>query len=186
MYYMRLEEAKKLADMGEEDDDRIKFSEYLSDNVTMWRFPFPDEDEMIASEFVNAVYDKGFNLPVGDVEVNHAEICVHNTHKGGGYGVNIFLPCPNSKEATYRMSNNGAGEQFLRVRFQAIRNGEEKTIFECARCGQLQRFSDEDVAKIKERAMEYYEVYKKKGESKADEADRGIYEYAVKVIERFK
>jgi len=191
MYYMRLSEAQELAKQGARDDDGITFESYLTDNATMFRFPFPDEDEGIPA---NCQYDKGFNIPAGDLEdVGHSTICVGNTHKNGFHNMNIMIPCPYSKDfkdlildGKVKQSNGGAGEQFLTVRFQAIRDGKEKTIFECSRCGQLQRFSDDDIDKIKERAKEYFECYNREGKNLSYKGDQGLYDQAIKIINRIK
>jgi len=195
MYYMRLEEAQELAKQGARDDDGISFEEYLKDEETRWRFPFPDEDEGIEED---CKYNKGFDLPVGDVEVNHSNLCFSHQNESGGHNVNVFIPCLHSKDfkdleawanGKISLSTGGAGEQFLTVLFNAIRDGKEKTIFSCARCGQQQRFGDDDVEKIKERALEYYKDYKQIDEKtgyKREYGNQGLYEYAKKIIERIK
>jgi len=166
MYYMRLEEAQKLAEQGAMDDDKISFKEYLADNQTKWRFPFPDEDNGIPK---GCQYNKSFMVPSGDIEVEHSEIWFHNERKGGGGGFNISIPCPHSEEfkklcgakVGVSTSVGGSGEQMLNVIMEGIRDGEngdrvKKTIFECSRCESMQRFSDDDIEKLKERAKEYY------------------------------
>jgi hypothetical protein len=174
MYYLTLKEAQELAAVGARDDDGVLFSEYLSDNTTRFRFPFPGEDGTSFFEVDREPF-KTFALPC-PVEVNHEPIVVHNTHFGGGYGMNIWIPCPHDKTFTLKTSNGGAGEQFICVEFEALRDGKVKTIFKCARCGQSQRFDDADIAKIKIRALEYYAVYAT--------SNPGLYDYAMKVIER--
>lgn len=185
MYYMRLETAKELAERGECDDDGIAFKSYLSDNVTRFRFPFPDEDGGIKAD---CKYDKGFDLPAASITVDHDRLCFHNTHANGGYGINVFIPCPHSKEFKDQgigISNGGAGEQFVTVRFQAIRNGEEKTIFACARCGKQQCFDTSQITVIKERATEYFEAYKPRTNDPKS-GNKGLYNYANKVIALIK
>jgi hypothetical protein len=189
MYYMRLEEAQKLARMGARDDDGIKFQDYLEDNETRFRFPFPDEDGCDHIILVGKSHEKGFDIPAGIIEVDHSEICVGNEHRGGGHNVNIFLPCIHSEEfkkTGLRLSNGGAGEQYLTVLFQAMREGKEKTIFACPRCGAQQRFGDEDIEKLKAYAMEYFEPYNREGKNAEYGGNQGLYDYAKKVIERIK
>jgi hypothetical protein len=48
----------------------------------------------------------------------------------------------------------------------------------------MQRFSDEDVQKIKARAIEYFSVYKR--EDYTYGGDKHMYEYAMKIIDRIK
>lgn len=191
MYYMRLSEAEKLAAQGKHDDDGILFSEYLKDNTTRWRFPFPDEDVMENAGTLHAIedHDRGFDLPAGDVEINHATICFSNQHHNGHYNMNIILPCPHSQEFKnlgIKTSNNGAGEQFLTVRYTAIRNGKEKTIFSCARCEGEQWLDNVDVEKIKSQATEYFECYNRVGKGIAYGGDQALYDYAMGIIERIK
>ena len=129
MYYLKLNEAQEMAALGLADDDGITFKEYLGDNVTRWRFPWPEEDDLKGS-FVEREPFKSFDLPC-PVAVNHQDIVVHNKHKSGGYGMNIWIPCPHSPEFHLETSTGGAGEQFVSVKFQALRDGKEKTIFAC-------------------------------------------------------
>ena len=161
MYYMRLSEAQKLANQGAVDDDGIKFKDYLSDGITKFRFPFPDEDEGIPGM---CQFDKSFMIPAGEIkDIGHTEICISNSIQRGN-NVNIFLPCPNSEEFKklgIKTSSGGVGTQYLLVMMEGIREGKKKTIFECARCHQMQRFSDDDILIIKEAAKEYYKVYEK-------------------------
>lgn len=195
MYYMRLGRAKQLAELGARDDDKIAFSDYLKDNVTKWRFAFPDEDTHDTVQQNRWAHDKTFMLPAGGVEVSHDTITIHNEHKKGGHGINIFVPCPHSKEFNIKMSSGGAGEQFVGVLFQAMRDHiggdgkivrKEKTIFQCARCGAMQRFSDEDIEKIKARTKEYFEVYNMKDKNPTYKGDQARYDYAMEVINRIK
>lgn len=180
MYYLTLAEARTLAARGARDDDGVTFKEYLEDNVTRFRFAWPDEDgQTFEVHGGEREPFRTFAMPA-PVEVGHDTISFHNTHIGGGYGINIMIPCPHSSGFNLAMSNGGPGEQFVCVEFQAIRDGQEKTIFKCARCGQSQRFDDADVEKIKARAREYYSVYNH------DNGNKSLYEYAMKVIERIK
>ena len=185
MYYMRLSEAQQLAKEGKKDNDGILFSDYLKDNETKFRFPFPDEDQGIPD---NCQYNKSFIIPAGDIEVGHKEICISNSIDGS-YNVNIFLPCLYSKEfqnLKIKTSTGGIGEQYLLVIMEAIREGKKKTIFECARCHQMQRFSGNDIEKIKARATEHYNSYKpiKAIEGELIEGNQNLFDYAMEVIKR--
>jgi len=182
MYYMRLEEAQQLARMGAKHDDDINFKEYLQDNATMFRFPFPDEDNGIPE---NCEFDRGVKIPAGRIDVRHDEVVIWNENKKGGNGMNIFIPCPHSnafKDKNIKLSIGGTGEQYLYIRFQAIRDGKEKTIFNCARGGQLQRFDDDIIAKIKERAKEFFAVPK----NTVTEEEKKEYNEMLKIIDRIK
>lgn len=189
MYYMRLSEAQELAEQGKKDNDGIKFSDYLKDNQTKWRFPFPDEDKGIPAD---CKYNKYFTIPAGGVEVNHREICISNSIDGS-CNVNIFIPCLHSKEFKklgIKTSCGGAGEQQLNVIMEGIRDDENgkrvtKTIFECARCHQMQRFTDDDIVKIKARAIEHYKIYDTTGKGEHyTGGNQGLYDYAMEIIKR--
>jgi hypothetical protein len=188
MYYMRLSEAQELAEQGRKDDDGISFASYIDDNQTKFRFPFPDEDNGIPN---NCQYNKSFKIPAGDIEVGHQDICVSNSIDGGD-NVNIFIPCLYSKEFKQmgiKTSYGGIGEQFLDVTMEAIRTDEngkkvKKTIFECSRCHQMQRFSDEDVKKIKARATEYFKAVIPYDTTGKNPAYQGLFDYAMEVIKR--
>jgi len=193
MYYMTLREAQTLAGMGVQDDDQIPFSDYLKDGVTRFRFPFPNEE---GKDLLSLKHDTSFILPVGDVEVNHDRICISNELNGGGHNVNIFIPCLYSKEFKdmgIKTSNAGVGEQMLGVKFQGMRlkegstiEFEEKTIFECSRCGQQQRFGSSDIEKIKARATEYYKVYDMTGKNPRYDGDQEKFNNAMKIINLLK
>lgn len=190
MYYMRLVEAQALAAMGAKDDDGIPFKEYLADNVTRFRFPFPDEDDGLQTDNPRYDFERGYLVPAGDVEINHSTITVANQFKGGGNNVNILLACPYSqefKDARIKTSTGGAGPQMLEVLYEGIRDGEVKTVFACARCGAQQRFSSDDVEKIKTATKEYYSHYDCTGKSEEYERLHGPqsrYDTALKIIER--
>jgi len=148
------------------------------------------EDNKSPAEFHSLGYNRGFDIPAGKLEdVGHDRLCFHNTHNNGGYGINIFVPCPHSKEfadAGIKTSTGGAGEQFLTVLFEGIRDGKIKTIFACARCGQEQRFRDDGIVKIKDRAREYFAVYDRTGKGELYGGNQGLFDNAMKVIERIK
>lgn len=174
MYYMRLSQAQKLASIGAVDDDKISFLEYCTDGVTRFRFPFPDEDGveeagLYSNGYIKA-FDRGFLVPVPDgIEINHTHKCAGNTLCDGTHNVNMFIPCIYSEEfknTGIQLSSGGAGQRYINIMYKAMRpkivDGKEtkelvlSTLFECARCGQLQRVSNEEMARIKEMAIEHY------------------------------
>jgi len=166
MYYMRLETAQILAEAGARDDDGVLFSDYINDNTTRFRFPWPDEDGRSKTNQLHNVddFERGFSMPVpAHIQINHSTICVSNTPKNvPGHNVNLILPCPHSEDwreleaAGARMSHGGAGQQYINVQYDAIRDGKRVILFSCARCGQLQRASAEDWATIVEHAREHF------------------------------
>ena len=200
---MRISEARELARLGARDNDGIAFADYLKDGVTRFRFPFPQEDLLDGGDndggdirAMQKEHSKGFDIPAGGVEVNHATTCHHNTHKNGGHGINIFVPCPYSKEfrdAGLKTSVGGPGEQWLTVKYQAMRHEDETktgpmsecTIFACARCEQEQRFDLETTEKIKARAREYFASYDTTGKNEGyNGGNQGLFDNAMKIIAR--
>ena len=186
MYYMRLSEAKKLARQGQADDDGIKFTEYLEDNVTRFRFPFPDEDQ---AEVTNTIYQldhvRSVSLPAEAISrsIDHDTITVAN-QDSDRKNVNIFIPCPNSLD--FNLKSSLVPEVKLSILFQAIRDGKEKTIFACNRCGQQQRFSDEDIQTLKKYAMECFQYMDTTGKNEGYQGDQERYEFMCEVINRIK
>lgn len=111
MYYMRRAEAQELARIGEKDDDGVSFKEYLTDNVTRWRFPWPSEDidstlprDMDGGRLdlinKNPYEGQGFTVPasaLGRDEIQHTRLCMPMHDKKGVQGFNVFIPCPYSQ-----------------------------------------------------------------------------------------
>lgn len=151
MYYMRLAQAEKLAAAGARDDDGIKFSEYLTDNTTRWRLPWPDEDGrekagLLYSDVSD--FERYYELQVPqDVKINHTAKC----YQGNGH--NVFLPCIHSEEwdkvaaAGVKLSH-GTHYQKIQCMYDAIRDGERAILFECSVCGNLQRMAADDWRKV--------------------------------------
>lgn len=197
MYYMRQDEAEQLASIGARDDDGIEFKEYLSDNITAFRFPFPCEDKLTAQELGNVGHEKSISIPAGNLsDVGHNTICISNSPRNMlGHNVNIFIPCIYSqefKDSGLKLSNGGAGEQFLDILYTGNRYVNEtktgtmqkKTIFACSRCGQEQRFDDEAINIIKERAREYYTYLNQEGKNNPDETMQVRYNEIMETISR--
>lgn len=61
---------------------------------------------------------------------------------------------------------------------------QKKTIFACSRCGQEQRLTDDDVAKIKERAREYYAYLNQEGKNEPDATQQERYNELMETINR--
>lgn len=196
MYYMRMSEAEKLAKMGACDDDGIKFSDMLKDGVTRFRFPFPKEDgkDLLGSD---VMWSQGFVLPAGGVAIEHGNVCISSQpaqdtkDNTGRENINIFVPCPYSQAfKDLGLKSSRIGEQFIEVKFEGMRFANEtrtgalerKTIFECLRCGNLQRLPAEEVAKLKARALEYFEHYNEEGKNEGYKGDQERYDEAVKII----
>lgn len=174
MYYLTREEAERLAAQGQADDDGITFKEYLTDNETCWRFPWPGNDEK-KEPF------RSFDVPCSLPTLLHGDKVVYMSLPSGGYGFNVFFPCPYSKDFTLKTSTGGAGRVFLSVSMEVIRDGAVHTLFKCPHCGKSQYFDDPaELAALKKEALEYYSVYNH------ENGNKGLYEYAVKIINLIK
>lgn len=186
MYYMRIDEAEKLANMGARDDDGISFAEYLIDGVTRFRFRFPDEDLLDHDVLVGKDFKKGFMVPAGGIEAGqlHGRL----THSTGGAGnVNIFIPCPYSNEFKQSgLAHSPIGEQRFVVLFEAYREKKLRTIFACQLCDEMFWLPEEAVAQLKARAREYYEAYNTIGKNPEYKGDQELYKYAMQVIDRIQ
>jgi len=174
MMYMRLEEAKQLAQCGAKDDDGISFASMLTDNETMFRFPFPDEDNVKGNLLSIANHSPSFELSLPpEVELNHRTICVSNADRNGNKSMNIFLPCPHDKKNFNLKTSMNPPSQHISIMYHAMRYPLYKgvdgntledtskdmiraTLFECSRCGQLQRCDQEEMATIVEYNRELF------------------------------
>lgn len=172
MYYMRLTQARKLADAGARDDDGVLFSDYLKDGVTRWRFPFVDEDgrEDAGLLYTNVEdYNRGLLVAVPNtVELSHQDVTFSRSLGIGN--VNIFVPCIHSKTFKDKELNTSRGHhmQYAHIKYKAMRypldekTGEritdlpmiETSLIECAVCGMLQQMRESTLDAIRESARE--------------------------------
>ena len=151
MMYMRLEEAEQLAKCKAADDDGITFASMLTDNVTMFRFPFPDEDNVKGNLLSLPNHSPSFPLHLPpDFEINHSTVTISH----GQPNVNYFIPCPHSPDCTIKHSPLSA--PMINIMYQAMRDGEKATLYECSTCGQLQRCSREEMAEVVEYNRELF------------------------------
>lgn len=155
--YVRRSEAQAWAPHDAGADTNVR--EALQDPLTLWRFPWPDEDD--------GVIDGKFNVDRAsrrdmfrhlDVPVtadllrtlpHQHDICVSmspgagNAATGGGYNCNVFLPCPFGTRAeiyegkTAILRNTGFTPLLRIVGERYDQAGNARTIFACAWCGSL-------------------------------------------------
>ena len=172
MYYLRLDEARELAQKGEADDDGILFEQMLNDGMTRFRFPFPWEDDTSPEELSAQNFRTKFQLLANDAQnLQHEKKAI-----ASGHGFNIFIPCPNSQEfkelerntnGQIRTNRNGENSSvYVNVVMEAIRDGKRKTVFQCPICEVMFTQPDEDVEAIKRENEEKFSLYSKDSEEK--------------------
>lgn len=192
MYYLTLPQAQELAKQGAMDDDDIAFADYISDEITKFRFCFPDEDGKTQKELLQTNnYQPHFRLYSyeGLEYIDHDTVVLRHELNDGGDSANIFIPCPYSKEfkdKDIKMSIGGISEPKLDVIMQAIRQDKETTIFRCASCGQMFRLNDEAIEKLKAYNLKKFELLNQEGKNEPDEEKQKQYDYAIKVINRIR
>ena len=187
MYYLRLDQAQELAKQGAKDDDGISFQTYLTDNATMFRFPFPNEDKKADKLVEISNYAPSFKLPCDEMlDVDHREKCVRVDGEGVN-GANVFIPCPYSKEwqdNPLKTSTGGFGETYLLVKMEAMRDGKKSTIFECPYCGAMFRMDKKSIKELKERATEHFKHLDMTGKNPEYQGDQERYDEAMEIIKR--
>lgn len=156
MYYLRLNTARKLALKGEKDDDGIPFRDYVTDDITKFRFPFPSEDGKELLTITNhapTVRFQAFNL-----NLEHGYMTLST---GSPDNINIFTPCVYSEEfkdlvLNRKIKTSSIGTQYIDVLMQAVRMGKTRTVFQCPRCKNMAWFTEDDIAKWKEQVIPLY------------------------------
>ncbi len=156
MYYLRLNTAKKLAQQNERDDDGIPFRDYVTDDITKFRFPFPSEDgkELLTiSNHAPTVRFQAFNL-----NLDHGNMCLST---GNTNNINVFIPCVYSQNfkdlvVDRKISSSSVGTQYIDVLMQAVRMGRTRTVFQCPQCKNMAWFTEDDISKWKEQVSPLY------------------------------
>ncbi len=158
MYYLRLNTAKKLAEQGEKDDDNIPFKDYLTDDVTKFRFPFPNEDDK-ENELVSILnYAPTVRFQAYNLNLDHGNMWLST---GVTDNINISFPCVYSQEfkdlvTDRKVTSSTIGTQYIDVLMQAVRMGKTRTVFQCPRCNNMAWFTEDDISKWKEQVIPLY------------------------------
>jgi hypothetical protein len=143
MYYARITDLQKMG---------VKALPYLDPaNGFRYRFPFPEEDNIIVGHY--DPYNKGLlvflssglapklNALLTSEEIDHYEIC-----KGVSYNnainVNVFFPCPLSHNPPKNMSKNGASHAVVIRQLKQV-DGKLWTVVDCPYCGRAFRLDKE-------------------------------------------
>jgi hypothetical protein len=130
----------------------------------LWRFPFPDEDNASAASIDERNMNRSIvvRMPFDLPEDHHGTASVHandagiGTGRGGGYGVNMKVPCPSSAEGRKLCSSKTPEGTIARTVGERIVNGYCVTIFECAYCGTRFYLDDHEVDAIRAWYAETY------------------------------
>lgn len=139
--YVRYSECKAWAPFDAGDQTNIRLT--LSDEDVVYRFPFPDEDgDLNVIPKWDRVNQRDmfrtfrFTYQTTD-EINHKEQVVHINPSGGGYGVNVWIPCLVRKGQPLKTSKNGAVPLCTIFGERYDKQGRSRTVFACAWCGAL-------------------------------------------------
>lgn len=155
--YIRHDEAERLAPHeGEGDGGTLAHS--LADASTLWRFPFPWEDQdltrsaqEIAAEIAKREMSRTtyVEAPMTVVRaMEHADKVVHMTPRGGGWGVNVWVPCPHSAAGLKLHQSTGGASPILVVHGERHERGEARTIFACGYCEKLYSFTPNEITEF--------------------------------------
>jgi len=137
--YVRHDEVEKWHGEGSAD-----LAEYLADESTLYRFPFPWEDGQSVDQAAQRnMFEPVIVLRSPQFEgLEHHPVCKGFSFPGGGYNVNLYVPCP----FTLREQGPQAGnttlcsslpEFHLRVYGERWAGSEGRTIFACPYCEHL-------------------------------------------------
>ncbi len=158
--YVRRDEAQRWADRGLRTEGNTSPAEAIADPTTLWRFPFPWEDRDSVAKIHERKFGDAHRLTfrVPGLEIDHQHKTVSMSAPAGGYGVNVYVPCP------YLLERIGAGQDAKRAalcstpgeqtiylvgeRFDA--EGRGRTVFGCIYCERWIALSVEDLAKLRE------------------------------------
>lgn len=152
MRYVRRSEVESFAASGKYPRQDLRY--ILQDENSLYRFPFPVEDNAtleqinernmfktteipVSKEFIQGLDHGDRYMPLSPVGIQHA------------YNVNIWIPCPCSKDFNLRKSTNGA---FPLINIYGERYDSEgncRTIFRCAWCEHPFSLSSDEIEYIK-------------------------------------
>lgn len=164
--YMRRSECEELA----KQDTRGEARGNLSADQTriLWRFPWPDEDgdgvaQIESRDMFRSVLFVG---PAGLVPPEeHGDgsgfgdgITVHVNPKGGGYGVNVCLPCPERWGRIPSLKNSGHTPGLIRIVGERFDNqtGQARTILECPWCEKPFAISPDEAGAVQAALIDHW------------------------------
>ncbi len=116
--------------------------EYLTGDGWRYRFPFPSDNR--------SDLDKGVavTVPVGWQMDGHERICLPLYARSGGYGINVFVPCPLGQDAKPEMFSAGPHARIVEIAQQRVVEGHLWTVVRCPYCQQKWRLTPEEAAQL--------------------------------------
>lgn len=146
--YVRREEALRLAPLDAGADTNLEA--LLADERSLWRFPWPDEDQATVSEIDQRDMFRTWLFAAESLACDHGERCVslHPEGVSSGWNVNVFIPCPRRAGAAGLRTSPVA--PLFNIYGERWRAGQGRTIFRCAWCGQPISLPPEDLAAVRE------------------------------------
>lgn len=128
--YVRLEELQEFLYLAKETEE---IQVYLDDPTTLYRFPFPWEDDKSFLHHGRDMFKTvSLNITPTMNDFEHGSIVKHVECSGGGHGVNVWIPCI--------LGEDGRKHQTSGVRPVITIFGERKncngvyTVFRCGYC----------------------------------------------------
>jgi hypothetical protein len=185
LYYVRLEDLQKIraTSIDEQVPGNDSIDGYLNpSNGYRYRFPFPEEDGIRAGEYES--YDKGKTVVINSQDApklygylrgkewEHNTICHSVGVEGGGYNVNIIMPCPLShdfprNEPSVKLSCGGAS-YVVEIIQQKQWEGKIWTVIRCGYCKAAIRLELEGALELVHTLNLYADSCRKDEKSKAD------------------
>jgi hypothetical protein len=158
LYYATYDELKYMVENGARQlPGNLPPHEYLDPSVCWrYRFPFPNDDR--------DDFDKGviITAPAGWEMGDHDTVCLSLHARDGSHGINVFVPCPLSKDAkpeTYSHTT-GPTAPILEIVQQRIVDGHLWTVVRCPYCQQRWRLSPDEAARLVAHIrQDYHEKY---------------------------
>lgn len=174
LYYCTFRAYKAALPWMEKLSGNANPSEYGKPEVFRFRFPFPDEDETAIGGHED--YDRGaiVALPRGSFEAEHGHL-THSAHmKGGGYNVNISLPCPMSVHPYPLPCSLVPNDQPWEIIQQKLmKGGELWTVIRCGYCHAAVRLDKAGASTLVEQ-IRLYHLVKSNGEPKTPQDDAAV------------
>jgi len=141
-------------------DGNLQPSKYLKEeHGWRYRFPFPKEDGLGIGRYKD--YDAGFHFCVPlewSFQIEHQDVCASIKCKDGGYNVNNYIKCPNSKEWVKTCSNRYNDAPFEVIRQKQV-EGNLWTVIRCSYCESAVRLDRKDAASLCRYIRGYHRPY---------------------------
>lgn len=151
LYYIRHDDLVRMVAAGEVEKKSGNAAPvaYLADPYR-FRFPFPNEDDI--PPFTYQDFDAAFAVDVTGAGLlfpeEHYTVSASFHPRGGGYNVNVFLPCPQSPDFAPTVESSGIDWQIVEIVQQRPVDGSLLTVVRCPYCGVAWRLDAEDAVKL--------------------------------------